>query len=230
MKNRTKNLLFFTIEISIYSILLITFIILNFYNIELKIANIIYINFISLSFCYLFSYFFIFKKHDDVAHFKMFEKYYIEMPKVNKKEKYKRNITGVIIAWICYLLMIMSIKYLGYLTWQLFLVLISILFILNTYFSRKTCLLSILFMHNKNNCCKNCTINCWDYPIIASALIFAPHLSTAATILNIIIIIISFSILFVWEYNYHKYPYRFYQKTNKALNCKNCLKQCTYKK
>lgn len=230
MKNRTKNLVLFTIETSIYSILLITFVILNFYKIEAKTANIIYITFMSLSFGYLFSYFFILKKHDDVAHFKMFEKYYIEMPKVNKKAKYKRNIVGVIVAWICYLLLIVIIETLGFLTWQIFLVLVSILFILNTYFSRKKCLLSILFMHNKNHCCKNCTINCWDYPIIASTLFFAPYISVVATILNIIIIIISFSILFVWEYNYHKYPYRFYQQTNKNLNCKNCLKQCRYKK
>ena len=187
MKKSTKNLMLFIIETSIFSILLTLFIILNFYKIDSTIANIIYISFLTLSFGYLFSYFFIFKKHDDVAHYKMYEKYYDEIPKSKEKMTYKRNITGVIIAWIGYLLIIGLIKYLGFLTWQIFLAQATILFILNTYFSRRKCLLSILFMHNKNHCCKNCTINCWDYPIIASTLIFAPYLSTLATIVNIII-------------------------------------------
>lgn len=230
MKNKTKNSILFITEISVYSILLIIFFILNFYNIDIKVANIIYITFITLSFGWLFSYEFLFKELDNAVHYKMLKKYYVEIPNGKKKETYKRNISGVIILWVIYLLILGIIKYLGYLNWCLFLAGAALMFILNSIFTRKICLLSVLFLHNKNNCCKNCGINSWDYAIFASALIFAPTLSTLATIVNVIIIIISFTMLIIWEYNYQKYPYRFYPETNKTLHCKNCLKQCKYKK
>lgn len=228
MKNKRKNNILYIIETSIYSVLFITFIVLNFYNIDTKIANIIYIIFIILSFGWLFSYEFLFTKIDNAVHYKMFRKYYVPTGYVNKKENYKRNLSGVIILWILYLTAIGIIKYMGILTWQLFLAGACIMFMLNSLFTRKICLLSIFFLHNKNNCCKNCGINCWDYLIFASALIFAPKLSVVATIINDIIIILSTIMLIIWEYNYYKYPYRFYPETNKTLSCRYCLKQCKY--
>lgn len=229
MDNKTKNSILFTLEISVYTILLIVFIILNFYDIDIKLANIIYILFILLSFGWLLSYEFIFKSLDNAVHYKMLKKYYIPIPNSKKRDSYKRQVAGVIILWILYLGFIGILKFLGYLTWQLFLAGACIMFMLNSIFTRKICLLSVLFLHNKNNCCKNCGINSWDYAIFASALIFAPKLSLVTTILNIVIIFISFTILIIWEYNYHKYPYRFYPETNKTLSCKHCLKQCKFK-
>ena len=229
MNNKVKqNNILFAIEVSVYTILLIAFLIMNTYQINIKTANIIYIAFILISYSWLFSYEFIFKKYDNAVHYKMLKKYYIENPKGKPRTSYKRNIKGVIIVWILCFFIIGIIKYLGLLTWQLFLAGGCVLFILNSIFTRKKCYLSVLLLHNKDNCCKNCGINCWDYSMFSSALILAPKLSTFATILNIVMIIISLIILIIWEYNYHKYPYRFYPETNKLLMCNSCLKQCKY--
>ena len=230
MTRKTQNFLLFIIETTIYTLLFITFCILGFYSIDINIANMIYIIFISLSFGWLFLQELFFKNFDNAVHYKMFKKYYIPTNYGKQRNNYKRNVLGVIILWIAYLTIIGILNFSGYLTWQLFLAGACLMFILNSFFTRKTCLLSVFLLHNKNHCCKNCGINCWDYSIFASALIFAPKLSTTATILNIIIIIISFIILIIWEYNYHKYPYRFYPETNQILTCQNCLKQCKYQK
>ena len=231
MNDKRINQKLFLIEISFYSILIIIFSIFLIYNnVSLILSNIIYISFILISFSYLFSLEFIFKKYDNAFHFKMFEKYYIPVNNIKRINKKRKGLLYIIIIWIIYLSIIWFIKYIGYLSWQLFLIGACIVFIFNSIFTRKLCLLSVLFLHNENNCCKNCTINSWDNAIFASSLFFAPKLSIVATIINILIIVISFSMLVLWEYNYYKYPYRFYSKTNAKLNCSNCLKKCKYEK
>lgn len=161
----------------------------------------------------------------------MFRKYHIPTQKLATQTTYKRKgLGGTIIVWICYIVFIGILKKTRILTWQIFLIGANITFIFNSVFTRKVCLLSVLFLKNKYHCCKNCGINCWDYAIFASALIFAPKLSIASAILNISIIAISITLLIMWEYNYHKYPERFYPETNASLQCKNCLKQCKYRK
>ena len=231
MKDKIKNEKLLLFEILFYSICVIAFtIMLIMNNIPIFISNIIYISFITISFGYLFCIEFIFKKYDNAVHFKMFKKYFI--PKNIKEEiRFKRKgLIWIIILWIMYLGFIGYIKYLGFLNWQIFLIGACLMFILNSIFTRKLCLLSLLFLHNEKNCCKNCGINSWDHAIFASALFFAPNLSVLATTTNILIIIFSFTKLILWEYNYHRYPYRFYSKTNASLNCSNCLKKCIYKK
>jgi hypothetical protein len=185
--------------------------------------------FVLVSFGYLFALEFVFKKYDNAVHFKMFKKYYIPTGNARKEKYTRKGIASIILLWIAYLLFVALLKQLGFLSWYIFLAGACFMFILNSFFVRKTCLLSVLFLHNKNNCCKNCGINSWDYAIFASALIFAPELSLVATIINWIIIGISIVILVIWEINYHKHPYRFYPETNKTLGCDNCLKQCKHK-
>lgn len=231
MKNKTKNNILFALETAFFGFFMILFTVLNFNDkIPHETANVIYITFIAVSFGWLIIYEFIFVKYDNAAHFKYRKSKYeptaLSKTKISRKRK---GIVGVIILWVAYLIFIGLLKYFGVLTWQLFLAGAAFMFLLNSIFTRKICLLSVLFLHNKNNCCKNCTINCWDYAIFASALIFAPHLSVAATMLNAAILIYSLIMMIVWEYNYRKYPYRFFQESNKTLSCKNCLKQCKYK-
>lgn len=231
MKNKKKNNILFAVEAAFFGFFCVLFLALNFFgNIPIKTANIIYIAFIAVSFGWLIAYEFVFEKYDNAVHFKFQKSKYVPTAGAQTKKDHKRKgILGVILLWIAYLAFIGALKYLGILNWQLFLAGASFMFLLNSVFTRKACLLSIIFLHNKNNCCKNCTINCWDYAIFASALIFAPYLSIAATILNAAILIYSAVMMIIWEYNYHKYPYRFVQETNKALSCKNCLKQCKHK-
>ena len=194
----------------------------------MKIANIIYILFILVSFGYLFMIEFVFRKFDNAVHYKMLKKYYVPNQGIHTRTYKRKGVIAVLFLWLVYLLFLGAIKRLGFLSWQVFLIGACIMFMLNSIFIRKICLLSVFFLHNKSHCCKNCGINSWDYAIFASSLVFAPKLSIVATILNWIIIVISFAILIVWEYNYHKHPYRFYPETNATLGCKNCLKQCKY--
>ena len=227
MRRYKLNNIIFVTEIAVFTICAIIFAVLGIWgNISNYTANILYIIFIAFSFGYLFALEFLFPKYDNAVHFKAFAKYYVPTGK-GRADGYKRTgLASVVLLWIAYLLFVALFKILGVLTWYWFLVGACFMFVLNSNFVRKICLLSVLFLHNKNNCCKNCGINSWDYAIFASALVFAPKLSVVATILNLVIVFVSILMLVVWEINYYKHPYRFYPETNKTLNCKNCLKQC----
>lgn len=226
---KLKNNIYFLIEILIYSILLISFLLLNFFNISQNFANLIYISFIILSFGWLFINGLILKTTDIAVHNKMFQKFYKATNKTLLFSAKRKGLWIIVILWIFYLSTIALLKYFNFLTWQIFLAGACIIFMLNSFFTRKVCLLSLLFLHNKNNCCKNCGINSWDYLIFSSALFFAPKLSLFATVLNIVIIIFSLIIFISWEIVYHNHPERFYQETNANLTCKNCSKQCIIK-
>lgn len=230
MSKKTKNNILFAVEQSVAAVLLIVFIVLNFFEISDKAANIVYIAVIVLFFGWLFVYEKFFPVFDNAVHNKMSEKHYTPTARGKKDVKYKRKgLLGVILLWIFYLAVVGALKFTGLLSWQIFLIGACIMFMMNSYFVRKRCYLSVWFLHNKNDCCKNCTINNWDYAIFASALFFAPRLSVAATVLNIIIIVYAAVKLIIWEYTLRKYPYRFFPETNAELSCKNCLKQCKFK-
>ena len=227
MSKRSINDILLKTEISIYIALTLLFVYMEIWRgVSDRLANIIYCAFMLLSFGYLYALEFIFPKYDNAVHYKMYAKYYIPTGIAPKKTYKRKGIICVIALWVAYLAFIYTLKIFGILSWQLYLVGACIMFILNSVFTRKWCGLSKLFLHNKNDCCKNCGINSWDYAIFASSLIFAPKLSAAATILNYLIILSSLFVLIVWEYNYHKYPHRFYPETNKRLSCANCLKKC----
>lgn len=226
--NRNKlNHCFFVAEITAYSVFVVLFAVLGASDIvPERIVNIIYILFMLLSFGYLFALEFVFCKYDNAVHFKMLKKHYKPTGR-RKRSGYKRKgLLFVVVLWMIYLLFVAWLKKNNFLKWYVFLIGACFMFILNSVFSRKKCLLSILFLRNKNHCCKNCGINCWDYTIFASSLAFAPRLSIVATILNWVIISLSVAILLMWEINYCRHPYRFYPETNQALNCVYCSRQC----
>lgn len=229
-RHKLNNILF-TFEISFFVVCAVVFALLGIYgNVSNSVANIIYIFFITLSFGYLFALEFAFPRYDNAVHFKAFAKYYSPTGRERPEGFNRKGIASVILLWVAYLLFVALLNVLGFLNCYTFLIGACIMFMLNSFFVRKTCLLSVLFLHNKNNCCKNCGINSWDYAIFASALVFAPKLSLLATIINWTIIGISVVMLVIWEIKYRKYPHRFYPETNKTLSCTNCLKQCKYKK
>ena len=230
MVNKRLNNMIFIIEVTVYGCLGVLFLCLGYFrDLSEELINAIYIMFMRMSFGYLFLLEFVLKKYDNAVHFKAFEKYYVPTGRSAKQTYRRKGIGAVLLLWAAYLAFAGFLKKLGVLSWHVFLACACLMFILNSIFARKKCLLSVLFMHNKNDCCKNCGINSWDYAIFASALIFAPHLSLAATLTNWIIITASIVILVVWEINYRKYPYRFYPETNKTLSCSNCMKQCKYR-
>lgn len=226
------NDILFKVEMLFYNCMAVVFIVLDTYKeISVNVANIIYICFIAVSFTYLFTFRWVFKKYNVVFHHKMYEKYYIKRNYAKHPNGYKRKgLWKVILLWCTYLGFIAFIKIIGILNWQKFLLGASVMFMLNSVFSRKLCLLSVLILHNKRHCCKSCGICAWDSAIFASALIFAPTVSTAATVLNYIIIVISIIEMIAWEYTYHRFPYRFYPETNDALSCEKCTNKCKYYK
>lgn len=229
MSNKTKNNILFIVEQSVAAVLLVFFAVLNFFEISDKAANIMYISVIVLFFGWLFVYEKLFPKLDNAVHYKCSSKHYTPTARSNKDVKYKRKgLLGVILLWIFYLSFIAALKFTGLLSWKIFLIGACIMFMMNSYFVRKRCYLSVWFLHNKDNCCKNCTINNWDYAIFASALLFAPKLSVVATVLNIIVIFYAVVKFVIWEYSLYKHPYRFFPETNSELSCKNCLKQCKF--
>ena len=139
MKNKTKNNILFAIESVFFGFFMLLFTVLNFINqIPLKTANLIYIAFIAVSFGWLIAYEFIFEKYDNAVHFKYQKSKYIPTAcKQTKSERKRRGIIGVIIAWVAYLCFVGLLKYLGILTWQLFLAGASFMFLLNSILTRK---------------------------------------------------------------------------------------------
>ena len=228
-KNAQTNQVFFLIECIVYSLCLIAFLILGIGNtVTARTANIIYCAFILISFGYLFALEFVFRKYDNAVHGKMFAKYYVPSSKSAAPPK-RRGLAAVLVLWLLYLLFLVILRSTGVLTWYVFLTGACLMFILNSVFVRKKCLLSLLLLHNRNDCCQNCGINGWDLAIFASALFFAPRLSVAATIINLTIIALSALLWILWEISYHSHPERFYPETNRSLGCAHCLKQCRYR-
>jgi len=77
----------------------------------------------------------------------------------------------------------------------------------------------------KNKCCSACRIYNWDYAMMFTPFVFVPHAYTWS------LLFLALILLLTWEYLYHRYPERFYEKTNRSLSCANCKeKLCHHKK
>lgn len=76
----------------------------------------------------------------------------------------------------------------------------------------------------KNKCCVNCRIFNWDHAMMFSPFVFIPSFFTWSLLLLSLVIVVR------WEYVWWKYPQRFWFRTNKVLQCKNCTeKMCRIK-
>lgn len=71
----------------------------------------------------------------------------------------------------------------------------------------------------KNRCCATCRIFAWAHPMMTTPFIFIKHLYSWSLFL------IALCIAIRWEYVYHKYPERFFEKTNDNLKCINCTEK-----
>lgn len=228
---RNKRMLFIELTISALFFLFFLYAAIQHDKFSEEAANLIYIGFVTFIYAYIFVFEYVLPKYDIAVHYKRSRKHYVPTGKeLDYSVRYKRKgIKGVIALWLFYLAFVWCAKILGLLTWQVFLIGASVMFALNSIFTRCKCYLSVWFLKNTNHCCKNCGINGWDYAIFASALIFAPYMSTEATVINAIIMLTALIRFIQWEYLYHKYPFRFYPETNRTLWCDNCQKQCKYR-
>ena len=77
----------------------------------------------------------------------------------------------------------------------------------------------------KNRCCITCRIFAWGLPMMTFPLVFIESYLAVSVFLVALIIALR------WEYVYHKYPERFYERTNVNLQCANCgERMCIIKK
>lgn len=143
----------------------------------------------------------------------------------------RRGAGFVVCAYFVFLSILAVLKFTGIMSVELFLLGASMMFLANTFFIHRYCLLRIVFMRNVG-CCADCGIAGWDYLIFGSALLFAPELpvrrSTGYAV-NAVIFVCSLIYFIIWEYNIKKYPERFAPETNMLLSCKNCGKRCVKK-
>ncbi len=225
--NTNKKLLI--AESTVYAVLCAVSVLLNLYDgFTVTQASVIYIISLVLTFGYFTLLETVFKHYDVAVHSKSKKSYYVPTGTAYKKAPKRKGLGGVLLLWLFYLTIIGVSKLSGTLTWQFFCAGGYLMFMLNSIFTRKRCVLSMAFLHNKNDCCKHCTINGWDYAIFTSALFFAPHITLVTDIINVILIILGLIKFIMWEVSYRKNPSRFFVETNKNLSCKNCIKKCRF--
>jgi hypothetical protein len=68
----------------------------------------------------------------------------------------------------------------------------------------------------KNRCCTTCRIFNWDHLMMFSPLFFAPGFYTGS------LLIMAAAVFLMWEASFILHPQRFWEKTNAALQCRNC--------
>ena len=103
------------------------------------------------------------------------------------------------------------------------LLLLTILYFLSDY-------ICILFycpfqsniMHNK--CCVNCRIYDWGHFMMFTPMLFIKNFYSWSLFFTSLVVLIR------WELVYAKYPERFWENSNKTLQCRNCQdKTCQFK-
>jgi hypothetical protein len=77
----------------------------------------------------------------------------------------------------------------------------------------------------KNRCCCTCRIYNWDFAMMFTPLIFINTLFAKS------LVCLSLALLIRWEYQVHRHPEYFSEKTNRSLSCAECPeKLCHHKK
>ena len=77
----------------------------------------------------------------------------------------------------------------------------------------------------KNKCCVTCRIFAWGTIMIATPLMFVPHLWSWSVVALALVCTV------LWEAAYHRHPERFVEETNAFLACENCTdRMCVIKK
>ena len=75
-----------------------------------------------------------------------------------------------------------------------------------------------------NRCCVNCRIFAWGSWMMAAPLMCVPHWYSWS------LFGMGLAVLAVWERRYARYPERFWEGSNRLLQCAHCQEQlCRYK-
>ena len=164
---------------------------------------------------------------ENVGVAKMYKKHFVEKEydviKLNKLKK-QDNLRAIIMFGLFILMMsvVTTLFMLSVIDKGIVLIISMSLWMISEICVQLFCPFSYLFF--KKQCCNKCRFYSWDYFLMFAPLIFIGNVFTY------IIVVFSFVLLIVWELNYIKYPQRFYDISNGAIECKCCENQnCKYK-
>ena len=76
------------------------------------------------------------------------------------------------------------------------------------------CPFRVFFMHNR--CCTQCRLHNWDSLMAVFPLIIIPG------VISWTLCLFGIAYAFLWEVSFRIYPERFLERTNEAIQCKNC--------
>ena len=133
-----------------------------------------------------------------------------------------RKAWRVMLVWLCFNAF-WALLYLTGVISEAELLLLTVLYFLSDY-------ICILFycpfqsniMHNK--CCVNCRIYDWGHFMMFTPMLFIKNFFSWSLFFTSLVVLIR------WELVYAKYPERFWENSNRTLQCRNCTdKTCQFK-
>lgn len=159
-------------------------------------------------------------KNHSMGNQKVFGRNYTQIENLKRgiigynKKNGNRVAFAVAIVWLLLNLNIFILYFCGVIDRDLLMVLAMVFSVCDLICVLFICPFQLLFMRNK--CCTTCRIYNWDF-----AMMFTP-LWVVPSVLNYLLVILSFVVLVHWEINHHKHPERFYEETNYNLRCLEC--------
>ena len=136
--------------------------------------------------------------------------------KIIKKhiQKMNRDSIAIAITWILIICLICGLYFSKLISYQVVILISTAFYVCDIICIVGWCPFKTFFMHNK--CCTTCRIFNWDHAMMFTPLIAIPGIWTYS------LVIMSLIVLTVWEIACAIHPERFLEKTNCALQCRNC--------
>ena len=136
--------------------------------------------------------------------------------KAIKKQMKKMNkeVIAIAISWILVVLLIAELYLNNIISYQVVILCSIAFYVCDIICVVGWCPFQKFYMHNK--CCTTCRIFNWDHAMMFTPLIVIPGIWTYSLLAMALIV------LTVWEVTCAVHPERFIEKTNCALQCKNC--------
>ncbi len=134
-----------------------------------------------------------------------------------------RGAVKVALVWLAINLCFGALYHVGVLSVPFLVLMCALCYLCDVVCVLFFCPFQTFLMHNR--CCVNCRIFAWGAWMMAAPLMGVPHwyswtLCGAGAL-----------VLWVWEARYRRYPERFWQGSNRNLQCASCREQlCRYKR
>lgn len=128
----------------------------------------------------------------------------------------KQNVAAwkVMLIWLCFNAVWGALYLFGVLTSSDLLMLTVFYFLCDYICILLFCPFQKVFM--KNKCCINCRIYDWGHFMMFTPMLFIKNFYSWSLFFTSLVVLIH------WEISYAKHPERFWEGSNKTLQCKNC--------